>query len=67
MRDFVIEVKEREAGGPCFLLVAPHTNIALGPNQHIVIDMPEGSDITAAQNLARTINNSARSIGVKTF
>jgi len=64
MRDFVIEVKEREAGEPCWLLVAPNNRVGLAPNEHIAIEMPSGSALSDAQELAHELMNRAQSIRI---
>lgn len=67
MRDFVIEVKEREANQPCFLMVMPNEDIGLAPNQHIIISMPEGTGLSEAKGLAREIRDRAARIHVAKF
>jgi hypothetical protein len=53
---FVPEVKERESGQPCFIMLNPAEDIGLGQKQ-IVFDMPEGTGIEQAQELARALRS----------
>lgn len=54
---FVPEVKERESGQPCFIMLNTAEDIGLGQKQ-ILFDMPEGTGIEQAQELARALRSS---------
>jgi hypothetical protein len=48
---FVPEVKERQPGQPCFIMLNPDEDIGLGSKQ-IIFDLPDGTGIEQAQELA---------------
>ncbi len=57
MRNYVITVKEREAGELCFLVFEPHESIqGLPADKDVMLDMPEGTSIEDARDIARQLN-----------
>jgi hypothetical protein len=53
---FVPEVKERQAGQPCFIMLNPNDDIGLGKKQ-IIFDLPDGTNIEQAQDFARMLRS----------
>jgi hypothetical protein len=53
---FKPEVKEREHGQPCFIMLNADRDIGLG-NKQIIFDLPEGTGIEQAQQLARVLSD----------
>ena len=51
---FTAEVKEREAGEPCFVVINTHQRIGLERKQ-IMFDLPVGTGIDEARNLAEAL------------
>ncbi|MBM3576628.1 MAG: hypothetical protein FJX40_02980 [Alphaproteobacteria bacterium] len=56
---FVPEVKEREAGQPCFVALNTDQDIGLGKKQ-VIFELPNGTDIERAHEFAKML----RSFGV---
>ena len=65
MRNYVVTVKERQAGEPCFLLVELHEDIGLAHDQHIIFEMPEGTDYDYARECAKKLNNVGAKLTVR--
>ena len=53
---FVPEVKERQPGQSCFVSLNTDQDIGLGSKQ-IVFDLPDGTSIEQAQELARALRS----------
>jgi hypothetical protein len=51
---FMPEVKERERGRPCFILLNTYEDIGLG-QKHIIFNRPDRSGIEQAQELAHAL------------
>lgn len=62
-RNFTAEVKERQRGEPCFVMISLHNDIGLG-SKALMFDFPKGTDIYAAQRLASSLNESGCKICV---
>jgi len=60
---FVPEVKEREANQPCFVMLNTSNDIGLGSKQ-IIFDLPDGTSIEQAQELARLLRGSGATVRV---
>jgi hypothetical protein len=60
---FVAEVKEHEVAQPCFVLLNTDKDIGLG-TKHIIFDLPDGTDIGQAQELARLLRSSRATVRV---
>lgn len=58
MKGCVVTVKEREVGEPCFLVVELHEAVSgLPSDKNIIFDMPVGTDIEQARQVARQLND----------
>jgi len=51
---FKAEVKERNPGEPCFVLINTDQPIGLN-DKHVVLDLPAGTGIAETQQLANTL------------
>lgn len=60
---FVPEVKEREANQPCFVMLNPDNDIGLG-GKHIVFDLPDGTRIEQAEELAPLLRSSRATVRI---
>ncbi|NEU97505.1 hypothetical protein [Bradyrhizobium uaiense] len=60
---FVAEVKERQSGEPCFVMLNTDKDIGLG-SKHVMFDMPAGTGIEHAQELARLLRSSRATVRV---
>ncbi|WNV10723.1 hypothetical protein [Tardiphaga sp. 709] len=60
---FVPEVKERQADQPCFVMLNTDKDIGLGGKQ-IIFDLPDGTGIEQAQELARLLRGSRATVRV---
>lgn len=53
MRNFTATVKERDVGQPCFVVL----ELDAEPNsRHVVLDLPKGTAIEDAEEVARLLN-----------
>ena len=59
--NFVAELKEREAGQPCFLWLNTSEDIGLG-QRAVLLTLPEGTGIVEAQALKDALRASGASI-----
>lgn len=64
MRNFTATAKERQAGMPCFVMIEPHTSIGLESGKEIVFDMPGGTNLKDAEQVAAILNYLDVEIGV---
>jgi hypothetical protein len=60
-RNFIAEVKERDVGQPCFLLLNLHADIGPG-DKTVIIDLPTGTGIAEATVLRDALHKSGASI-----
>jgi len=60
---FVPEVKERQSGQPCFIMLNPDQDIGLGSKQ-IIFDLPDGTGVEQAQELARLLRGSKATVRI---
>ena len=60
-RNYVAEVKERDVGEPCFLLLNLSEDIGLG-DKTVIIDLPKGTGIAEAKTLRDALHGSEASI-----
>lgn len=54
---FATEVKERQPGEPCFVMLNTDKDIGLG-SKHVIFDLPDGTGIEEAQEFARLLRSS---------
>lgn len=62
-RNYVAEIKERDVGQPCFLLLNLNEDIGLGAKT-VIINLPDGTGIAEATALRDVLHNSDASIGL---
>ena len=62
-RNFVVTVKERQAGEPCFLVFETYDDIGLGKKQ-VTLHLPIGTGIEEAKALAKSLNAGVAKIAV---
>ena len=62
-RNFVVTVKERDVGEPCFVVFELHEDIGIG-NKQVRLNLPEGTGIEEAKALASHLNNAVSKIVV---
>ncbi|MEZ0494924.1 hypothetical protein [Sphingomonas sp. IW22] len=60
-RNYVAEVKERDVGQPCFLLLNLYDDIGLD-GRTVILDLPEGTGIAEAQALRDALHSSGASL-----
>jgi len=60
---FVPEVKERQPGQPCFLMLNTYEDIGLGKKQ-IQFNLPEGTGFDEARELARILKSSGVTVSI---
>lgn len=56
-RNYIAEIKEREAGQPCFLFINLSHNIGLG-EKSLFLDLPEGTGLDEANALRDALHES---------
>ena len=62
-RNFVVTVKERQAGQPCFLVFETYDDIGLGKGA-VTLILPASTGIAEAEALAKTLNASVAKISL---
>jgi hypothetical protein len=60
---FAPEVKERQPDQPCFVMLNTDKDIGLGSKQ-IIFDLPDGTSIEQAQELARLLRGSRATVRI---
>lgn len=64
-RNFVVTVKEQEAGEPCFLLFEAYDDIGIGiGDKKVTFYLPKGTSIAEAEELADCLNAGVAKIAV---
>ncbi|GLS44383.1 hypothetical protein [Methylobacterium brachythecii] len=62
-RNFVVTVKERDPGQPCFLVFEVSEDIGLG-EKTIMLQMPEQTDFDDARTIALAINHGVEKVAL---
>lgn len=63
-RNFVVTVKEREAGEPCFVQFELREDIGLKTERLITLDLADATSISDAQDIANLLNSKVAKISL---
>ena len=65
-RKFTASIKEYEGGQP-WIVIEPDEDNGLREGSSIVIDLPPGASYEDAKTVARTLNDNAENVSVKSW